>query len=98
MCIRDSTNTERIIDSELLEVLPTARNEYSLSVLIPGVTTTGGQDVGGSGGVTAFPTIQIHGSTDVVQEIGGMNATVLNTGNHQPVRVNPASMQEIVMD
>ena len=93
-----NTNTERIIDSELLEVLPTARNEYSLSVLIPGVTTTGGQDVGGSGGVTAFPTIQIHGSTDVVQEIGGMNAMVLNTGNHQPVRVNPAAMQEIVMD
>src|SRR5687767_11356351 len=40
-----NTNTERVIDSEVLEVLPTARNEYSLSVLIPGVTTTGGQDV-----------------------------------------------------
>jgi hypothetical protein len=44
-----NTNTERVIDTEVLEVLPTARNEYSLSVLIPGVTTTGGQDVGGSG-------------------------------------------------
>ena len=87
-----NTNTERVIDSEFLEVPPTARNGSSLSVLIPGVTTTGDADIGGSGGVTAFPTIQIHGSADVVQAIGGMNAMVLNTGNHQPVRVNPAAM------
>ena len=93
-----TTNTERVINREILEVIPSARNEYGLGVLIPGVTLTGGQDVGGSGGQSAFPSIQIHGSEDLVQAIGGLSISVLTTGTHQPVRVNPAAMQEIVMD
>ena len=93
-----TTTTERVISREILEVIPTARNEYGLGVLIPGVTLTGGQDVGGSGGQSAFPSIQIHGSEDLVQAIGGLSISVLTTGTHQPVRVNPAALQEIVME
>ena len=68
-------------------------------MLIPGVVLGGGQDVGGSGGQTAFPDLGIHGSksSDSVETMGGMSISVLSTGTHQPVQ-NPAGTQEVVLD
>jgi len=95
-----STTRQRVMDREILDSLPTGRTQYNLGVLIPGVQLGGGQDVGGSGGQTAFPDLEIHGSraSDSVETMGGMSISVLSTGTHQPVRVNPAASQEIVLD
>ena len=95
-----STTRQRVMDREILDQIPSGRTQYNLGVLIPGVVLGGGQDVGGSGGQTAFPDLQIHGSkaSDSVETMGGMSISVLNTGSHQPVRLNPAGTQEVVLD
>jgi carboxypeptidase family protein len=95
-----STTRQRVMDREVLDTIPTGRSQYNVGVLIPGVTLGGGQDVGGSGGQTAFPDLGIHGSkaSDSVETMGGMSISVLSTGTHQPTRVNPAGTQEIVLD
>src|SRR5512132_2799304 len=95
-----STTRQRVMDREILDNIPSGRTQYNLGVLIPGVVLTGGQDVGGSGGQTAFPALEIHGSkaSDSVETMGGMSISVLNTGSHQPVRLNPAGTQEVVLD
>jgi hypothetical protein len=95
-----STTRQRVMDKEILETIPTGRTQYNLGVLIPGVVLGGGQDVGGSGGQTAFPDLEVHGSkaSDSVETMAGMSISVLNTGSHQPVRVNPAASQEVVLD
>ena len=95
-----STTRQRVMDREILDNIPSGRTQYNLGVLIPGVVLGGGQDVGGSGGQTAFPDLQIHGSkaSDSVETMGGMSISVLNTGSHQPVRMNPAGTQEVVLD
>jgi hypothetical protein len=69
-----STTRQRVMDREILDQIPSGRTQYNLGVLIPGVVLTGGQDVGGSGGQTAFPALGIHGSkaSDSVETMGGM--------------------------
>jgi hypothetical protein len=95
-----STVRQRVMDREVLDTIPSGRTQYNLGVLVPGVTLSGGQDVGGSGGQTAFPSLQVHGSksNDSAETMAGMSISVLSTGTHQPVRVNPAASQEVVLD
>jgi hypothetical protein len=95
-----STTRQRVMDREVLETIPSGRTQYNLGVLIPGVTLGGGQDVGGSGGQTAFPDLRVHGSkaSDSTETMSGMSISILSTGSHQPVRVNPAGSQEVVLD
>ena len=95
-----STVRQRVMDKEILDTIPSGRTQYNLGVLVPGVTLAGGQDVGGSGGQTAFPSLQVHGSksADSAETMAGMSISVLSTGTHQPVRVNPAASQEVVLD
>jgi hypothetical protein len=95
-----NTTRQRVMDAEIFETIPSGRTEYNLGVLIPGVVLGGGQDVGGSGGQTAFPDMGIHGSksSDLAQTLGGMSISVLTTGTHQPMRVNPIAIQEVSMD
>ena len=95
-----STVRQRVMDREVLDTIPTGRSQYNVGVLIPGVTLGGGQDVGGSGGQTAFPDLGIHGSkaSDSVETMGGMSISVLSTGTHQPTRINPAGTLEVVLD
>jgi hypothetical protein len=95
-----STVRQRVMDKEVLDTIPSGRTQYNLGVLVPGVTLGGGQDVGGSGGQTAFPNLNVHGSksSDSIETMSGMSIAVLSTGTHQPVRVNPAGSQEVVLD
>ena len=41
-----STTRQRVLTSDVIDEIPTSRNHYSLTVLVPGVTTSQ-QDVGG---------------------------------------------------
>jgi hypothetical protein len=62
--IVDVQNTKRsnVIPSTVVDSLPTSRSQYTLAVLVPGATRTGGlQDVGGTR-TMQITTFSIHGS------------------------------------
>lgn len=96
-----STTRQRVMDREILDTIPTGRDEYNLAVLIPGVTVSGGQNVGGGGGQEAFPALAIHGSksSDTTHTIAGVTMNMLaSSGGFQSVRMNPAATQELAVD
>ncbi len=70
-----SARREQVVDRELLTSIPSARTYQSMVALAPGVTTTGGQDVGGlnSPATRAFG---IHGgpATEGRVLVDGMSA------------------------
>jgi hypothetical protein len=60
-----STTRQRVFDHAVSDVIPTAKGQYNMAVLIPGVSMGGGgvqQDVGGSAGLEASYGVMIHGS------------------------------------
>jgi hypothetical protein len=70
-----SARREQVVDHDLLTSIPSARTYQTMVALAPGVTTTGGQDVGGlnSPATRAFG---IHGgpATEGRVMVDGMNA------------------------
>jgi Carboxypeptidase regulatory-like domain len=96
-----STTKERVVDQDVIEAIPTARNQYNLGVLIPGALINGGagsaQDVGGSAGLDAAYSMTIHGSTSDAQRItqnGITLGTILAGGYGGGAVPNPAAVQE----
>src|SRR5687767_11457771 len=45
-----SANRQRVLDQDVIDTIPAMRQPHTLAVLIPGVSVTTGQDVGGSTG------------------------------------------------
>jgi hypothetical protein len=88
---------EQVVNRELLTAIPSARTYQTMVALAPGVTTTGGQDVGGlnSPATRAFG---IHGgpATEGRVMVDGMNAGAARGGagvsNYQ---VDVANAQEL---
>jgi hypothetical protein len=88
---------EQVVSRELLSAIPSARTYQTMVALAPGVTTTGGQDVGGlnSPATRAFG---IHGgpNTEGRVMVDGMNAGAARGGagvsNYQ---VDVANAQEL---
>jgi Carboxypeptidase regulatory-like domain len=69
--IVDVQNTKRsnVISSTVVDALPTSRSQYTLAVLVPGATRTGGlQDVGGTR-TMQITTFSIHGSRPFDQRL-----------------------------
>jgi carboxypeptidase family protein len=67
----DIQNTKRanVIPSSVVDALPTSRSQYTLAVLVPGATRTGGlQDVGGTR-TMQITTFSIHGSRPFDQRL-----------------------------
>jgi hypothetical protein len=96
-----SASRQQVLSRQVLDGIPTGRDEYNLAVLIPGMTVTGGQNVGGGGGQEAFPSLAIHGSqtTDTTHTLGGVPINMLaSSGGFQSVRMNPAATQEVTVD
>jgi hypothetical protein len=76
--IVDVQNTKRsnVIPAGVVDALPTSRSQYTLAVLVPGATRTGGlQDVGGTR-TMQITTFSIHGSRPFDQRlmINGLTA------------------------
>jgi carboxypeptidase family protein len=74
----DIQNTKRsnVIPASVVDALPTSRSQYTLAVLVPGATRTGGvQDVGGTK-TMQITTFSIHGSRPFDQRlmINGLTA------------------------
>src|SRR5262249_61151376 len=80
----DIQNTKRanVIPASVVDALPTSRSQYTLAVLVPGATRTGGlQDVGGTR-TMQITTFSIHGSRPFDQRLminGGTSRNFLSS-------------------
>ena len=98
-----SVTKQRVLNQEIIEAIPTGRNQYNLGVLIPGVTTNSlnQQDVGGSAGLDAAFAIVVHGSQPDSQRItqnGITLGTILGGGYGGGAVPNASAVQEWTFD
>ena len=98
-----SVTKQRVLNQEIIEAIPTGRNQYNLGVLIPGVTTNSlnQQDVGGSAGLDAAFSIVVHGSQPDSQRItqnGITLGTILGGGYGGGAVPNASAVQEWTFD
>ena len=74
---------QQVLNSELVDALPTARNYFGLARMIPG-TSGGGNDVGGSLIQDVGQSVTVHGSrtTDQRVTVNGVNTMTLQAGGN----------------
>lgn len=99
-----NTNRQRVLDREIIDTIPSGRNEMNIGVLIPGVTLYSGggsgQDVGGQGNDPQMA-LQAHGSSnrDTGLTLNGVSIDKIGgPGSYQIIRLNPAAVQEVSVD
>ena len=99
-----STTRQRVIDSDTMDALPSGRNQFTLGVLIPGVTLAqggnAGQDVGGAKGPDTLALL-IHGSRTSDQKVtqnGVPLSSMVGGGWGSGSITNPIATQEITID
>jgi carboxypeptidase family protein len=98
-----STQTQRVLNNEVIAALPTGRTPMSLATLIPGaVGFLGAQDVGGTDSLGAINgQFSIHGGSNNDMRVmtesfyTGGNRSGLQFGNNQP---NVGSTEEVSID
>ena len=97
---------QRVVDREVIDTVPTGRNQYTLAVLIPGVIVgrsiggAGTQDVGGALGDVGQQLV-VHGSRDVDQRltIDGLTAySAEGAGQFTVWSPNMSATQEMTID
>jgi Carboxypeptidase regulatory-like domain len=91
---------QRVFGHDIADVIPTGRSQFNLAVLIPGVSTTGGQDVGGSLG-TETNQLTVHGSKGNSQRItqnGISLGTLIADSSMAGAVPNTAALQELTVD
>ena len=78
-----SVAKQQVLNSELVDALPTARNYFGLARMIPG-TSGGGNDVGGSLIQDVGQSVTVHGSRNTDQRItaNGVNTMTLQAGGN----------------
>ncbi len=78
-----STTQQRVLSSEVIDALPSARNYFGLARMIPG-TLGGGNDVGGSLIQDVGQSVTVHGSRNVDQRVtvNGVNTMTLQAGGN----------------
>ena len=78
-----STTQQRVISSEAIDALPSARNYFGLARMIPG-TLGGGNDVGGSLIQDVGQSVTVHGSRNVDQRVtvNGVSTMTLQAGGN----------------
>lgn len=94
-----NTVQQRAVTAAVIEALPAGRQFQGFAVLVPGVSRTGGQDVGGSSGDN-FSSLAIHGSHsgDMPLIFDGMRYNNMNGsggGGLHNFQINSGSVQEI---
>lgn len=98
-----STQSQRVLNNEVINALPTGRTPMSLATLIPGaVGFLGAQDVGGTDSLGAINgQFSIHGGSNNDMRVmtegfyTGGNRSGLQFGNNQP---NVGSTEEVSID
>jgi hypothetical protein len=100
-----SVTRQRVMDTEVIESIPTGRNTFALGVLVPGVIAqnAGGtlvQDVG-SARIDAALGLAIHGSRQSDQTIlfnGVSTSAQASSGYATRTTFNPIAVQEVTFD
>ena len=80
--VRSSTQ-QRVLNSEVIDALPSARNYFGLARMMPN-TMGGGNDVGGSLIQDVGQSVTVHGSRNVDQRVtvNGVNTMTLQAGGN----------------
>jgi hypothetical protein len=99
------TTRQRVLDHEVLDVIPSGRSERNIAVLVPGVSIVGGssggqQDVGGALNDTQGSLVA-HGSrtgNHRITQNGVSLATANGAGQNSSQSANLAAYQEITVD
>jgi len=103
-----STARQRVIDSAVMDAVPSGRNQFNLGVLVPGVTVSANgslsgnaaQDVGGSRGPDTTALV-IHGGKTADQRVtqnGVPLSSMVGGGWGSGSITNPVATQEITVD
>jgi hypothetical protein len=96
-----NTVQQRAVTAAEIEALPAGRQFQGFAVLVPGVSRTGAQDVGGSSGEN-FSTLAIHGSRagDMPLIFDGMRYNNMNGtggGGLHNFQINSGAVQEMAI-
>jgi hypothetical protein len=93
---------QRVLGTDVLETIPTSRTQFTNAVLIPGMTISTGQDVGGTNSLAGTTTsLAIHGGRPGDQRVlidGLPTANAETTGNASNFLPNMGSTQEMTID
>ena len=95
-----SATRQRVVDREIIDSVPSGRTVQSLAALIPGISSTLANDVGGAR-VDANAALSVHGSRSADQQWlqNGMKVTSsAGSGHTSRLAVNMATIQEVTVD
>lgn len=96
-----NTVQQRAVTAQVIEALPAGRQFQGFAVLVPGVSRSGAQDVGGSSGDN-FSTLAVHGSHsgDMPLIFDGMRYNNMNGsggGGLHNFQINSGAVQEMAI-
>jgi hypothetical protein len=93
---------QRVLGADVIDAIPTSRTQFTTAVLIPGMTISTAQDVGGTNSLAGTTTsLAIHGGRPGDQRIlidGLPTANAETTGNASNFLPNMGSTQEMTID
>ena len=91
-----------MLPQDVLDAIPTSRTQFTNAVLIPGMSISTAQDVGGTNSLAGTTTsLSIHGGRPGDQRIlidGLPSANIETTGNASNFLPNMGSTQEMTVD
>ena len=97
-----NTRQQRVMGKDIIDAIPTGRTHFNATVLIPGIATTGPQDVGGTNSLSlGTQSLTIHGGRPGDQRVmidGLSTANAETTGNSSNFLPNMTATQEIEVD
>jgi hypothetical protein len=92
------TITDRAVTPDLIKAIPNGDTMYQLAAMMPGVTISGGQDVGGSSGSPVGAQLSAHGGTggDEIQLIDGVRiGNLIGGGSRTQETLSPLLYDEV---
>ena len=89
--------TNRSVTKDLIKAIPNGGTMYQLAAMMPGVSISGGQDVGGSSGSPVGAQLSAHGGTgnDEVQLIDGVRIGNMMGGSRTQQTLSPLLYDEV---
>ena len=91
------TITNRAVTSDLIKAIPNGGTMFQLAAMMPGVSISGGQDVGGSSGSPVGAQLSAHGGTgsDEVQLLDGIRIGNMMGGSRSQQTLSPLLYDEV---
>ena len=91
------TVTARAVTPDVIKAIPNGGTMYQLAAMMPGVSISGGQDVGGSSGSPVGAQLSAHGGTgnDEVQLVDGVRVGNMMGGSRTQQTLSPLLYDEV---